>query len=101
MDLARLKTLTLKVPITLFDDDSVNRDKKWMPKDWFGTAKYGIFGDGRKTTKMSPPDNLTPWIIVQSKGVTKKGIEKISRSVNSTHLFSYYFSSPGKIKYKR
>ena len=89
------------MPIRLFDDDSVNRDKKWMPGDWFGTAKYGIFGDGRKTTKMSPPDNLTPWIIVQSKGVTKKGIEKISRSVNSTHLFSYYFSSPGKIKYKR
>ena len=29
----------------------------------------------------SPPDNLKQWIITQSKGFTKKGIEKISRSV--------------------
>ena len=30
---------------------------------------------------MSPPDNLMRWIITQSKGFTRKGIEKISRSM--------------------
>ena len=32
-----------------------------------------------KATERSPPDNLTRWIITQSKGFTKQGIEKISR----------------------
>ena len=36
-----------------------------------------------KATKRSPPDNLTRWIITQSKGFTKKGIEKISRFVRA------------------
>ena len=34
-----------------------------------------------KATKRSPPDNPSRWIIRQSKGFTRKGIEKISRSV--------------------
>ena len=42
---------------------------------------YGIFGQEVKTTERSPPDNLTRWVITQSKGFIKKGIEKISRSV--------------------
>ena len=36
-----------------------------------------------KATKRSPPDNLTRWIITQSKGFTMRGIEKISRSVRA------------------
>ena len=36
-----------------------------------------------KATERSPPENLTRWIITQSKGFTKKGIEKISRSVRA------------------
>ena len=32
---------------------------------------------------MSPPGNLTQWVITQSKGVTRKVIEKISRSVRA------------------
>ena len=34
-----------------------------------------------KATERSPLDNLTRWIITQSKGFTRKGVEKISRSV--------------------
>ena len=42
---------------------------------------YDIFGHEVKATERSSPDNLTQWIITQSKGFTKKGIEKVSRSV--------------------
>ena len=48
---------------------------------WFYTIDYDIFGDEVKATERSPPDNLTQWIITQSKGFTKKGIEKIGRSL--------------------
>ena len=52
-----------------------------MYGDWFYTADYAIFCHEVKTTERSPPDNHTGWIITQSKGFTKNGIEKISRSV--------------------
>ena len=52
-----------------------------MYEDWFYTIDYDIFGDEVKATERSPPDNLTQWIITQSKGFTKKGIEKIGRSL--------------------
>ena len=54
-----------------------------MHGDWFYATGYGIFGHEVKATKRSPPDNLTRWIITQSKGFTRKGIEKISRSVRA------------------
>ena len=41
----------------------------------------GVFGHEVKATGRSPPENLTRWIITQSKGFTKKGIEKINRSL--------------------
>ena len=63
------------------DDYGVDADETWMHGDWFYTTDYGIFGHGVKATDRSPPDNLTRWIITQSKGFTRKGIEKISRSV--------------------
>ena len=68
---------------SICDDYGVNADKIWMHGNWFYTTKYGIFGDGRKATKRSPPDNLIRWIITQSKGITRKGIGKISRSVRA------------------
>ena len=34
-------------------------------------------------TERSPPDNVTRWIITQSKGFTRKGIEKTSRFVKA------------------
>ena len=54
-----------------------------MHGDWFYTIDYAIFGHEVKATERSPPDNLTRCIITQSKGFTKKGIEKISRSVRA------------------
>ena len=54
-----------------------------MYGDWFYTIDYDIFGDEVKATERSPPDNLTRWIITQSKGFTKKGIEKIGRSLRA------------------
>ena len=54
-----------------------------MHGDWFYMTGYGIFGYDVKSTKRSPPDNLTRWIITQSKGFKRKGIEKISRSVRA------------------
>ena len=63
------------------DQYGVNPDETWMYGEWFYTTDYGIFGHEVKATERSPPDNLTRWIITQSKGFTRKGIEKISRSV--------------------
>ena len=54
-----------------------------MCGDWFYTIDYDIFGDEVKATERSPIDNLTRWIITQSKGFTKKGIEKIGRSLRA------------------
>ena len=54
-----------------------------MYGDWFYTTDYGIFAHEVKATERSPPDNLTRWIITKSKGFTRKGIEKISRSVSA------------------
>ena len=51
-----------------------------MYGDWIYTTDYAVFGHEVKATEMSLSDNLTQWIITQSKGFTKNGIEKISRS---------------------
>ena len=65
----------------------VNPDETWMFGDWFYTTGYGIFGDEAKATRRYPPDSLMRWIIAQSKHFTRKGIEKISRSVRAyVHL---------------
>ena len=52
-----------------------------MYGDLFYTTDYAIFSHKIKATERYPPDNLTRWIITYSKGFTKKGIEKISRSL--------------------
>ena len=54
-----------------------------MNGDWFYMTKYGVFGGGGKATERSPPDSLIWWIIAQSKGFTRKGIEKFSRSIRA------------------
>ena len=68
---------------SICDDYGVNADETWMHGDWFYTTGYEIFGHEVKAIKRSPPNNLTQWIITQSKGFTRKGIEKISRSVRA------------------
>ena len=65
------------------DDYGVDVNETCMHGDWFYTTDYAIFGNEVKATERSPPDNLTRWIITQSKGFTKKGIEQISRSVRA------------------
>ena len=81
---SKVKNGYIKSPYySICDGYGVDADKTWMYGDWFYTTGYGIFGHEVKATKRSPPDNLTRWIITQSKGFTRKGIEKISRSVRA------------------
>ena len=68
---------------SLCDYYFVDPIKTWMYGDWFYTTDYAIFGHEVKATERSPPDNLTRWIITQSKGFTKKSIKKISRPVRA------------------
>ena len=49
--------------------------------EWFYTTDYTIFGHEVNATERSPPDNLKRLIITESKGFTRKSIEKVSRSV--------------------
>ena len=42
-----------------------------------------VFGHEVKVIKTPPPGNLKRWIITQSKGLAREGIEKISRSVSA------------------
>ena len=54
--------------------------------DVWGLVLYNrlcYFGHEVKATERSPPGNLKQWIMPQSKGFTKRGIEKISRSVRA------------------
>ena len=68
---------------SICDDHGVDANETWMHGIWFYTTDYAIFGHEVKATERSPPDNLTRWIITQSKGFSKKGIEQISRSVRA------------------
>ena len=54
-----------------------------MNGDWFYTITYGNFGDCGKDTIRSPSDKFTPWMITQSKCFARKGIERLSRSVEA------------------
>ena len=65
------------------DDYGVDADETWMHGDWFYTTSYAIFTTGSKATKRSPPDDAGRWVITRSRGLTRKGIEKISRSVRA------------------
>ena len=68
---------------SICDDYDVDADETWMHGDWFYTTDYGIFGHEVKATKRSPLDNLIRLIRTQSKGFTRKGIEKVSKSVRT------------------
>ena len=68
---------------SICDDHGVDANETWMHGIWFYTTDYAIFGHEVKATERSPPDNLTRWIITQSKGFTRKSIEQISRSVRA------------------
>ena len=81
---SKVKNSYIKIDYySVCDDYDVNSDETWMHGDWFCTTDYGIFGHEIKATGRSPPENLTRWIIKQSRGFKRKGIEKISRSVRA------------------
>ena len=65
------------------DDYSVNPNETWIHGDWLCTTNYTIFTTRSKTTKRPPPDDVGRWVITRSRGLTRKGIEKISRSVRA------------------
>ena len=54
-----------------------------MHRDWFYMTSYAIFTTGSKATKRSPPDDVGRRIITCSRGLTRKNLEKISRSVRA------------------
>ena len=83
-DFSKVKNAYIKsVYYSICDDYGVDPSETWMYEDWFYTTDYAIFGHEVKATERSPPDNLTRWIMTQSKGFTKNAIEKISRSVRA------------------
>ena len=79
---------------SICDDCGVSGDEIWVHADWFYT-KLWYFWWWKKDYKRSSPDNLAWWINTQSKGFTRKGIERRS----GIRLFSSYVSGPGKIEY--
>ena len=80
----KVKNLYIKSEYySICDDCGVNVNEVWM-------TLCAVFGDGTKTTKMSPPDNLMQWIISQSKVFSRKCLEKVVSS---------YFPSSSKIEY--
>ena len=64
-------------------DYGVNPNETWMYGDWFYTTSYAIFTTELKATKSSPSDDVGRWIITRSRSLTRKDIEKISRSVRA------------------
>ena len=65
------------------DDFGVDWTKTWMYGDWFYMTDFAVFAHNVKVAERSPWDDLTRWIITQSKGFTRKGIDQISRSVTA------------------
>ena len=55
------------------DKYRVNADETWVNRD----------GGGEKALKRYLPENLIQWIITWSKGLTRKGTVKITRSVRA------------------
>ena len=81
---SKVKNAYIKsVYYSVCDGYGVDADETGMHGIWFYTTDYDVFGHEVKATERSPPDNLTQWIITQSKGFIRKGIEKISRSVRA------------------
>ena len=66
---------------SICDDYGANADEIWMNRNWFCTTAYCKFGDGGKATQSSPSENITRYIVTQSKDFTIKGIGKVSRSL--------------------
>ena len=68
---------------SICDEYGAGANETWMHEDWFYTTSYAIFTTRSKATKRSPSDDVGRWIVTRSRGLTRKGIEKISRSVRA------------------
>ena len=68
---------------SIYDEYGADANETWMHGDWFYMTSYAIFTTDSKATKRSPPDDVGRLIITRSRGLTRKGIEKISRSVRA------------------
>ena len=75
------------------NDYNVNPDETWLHDNWFYTTSYAVFTSELKATKRSPLDDVGRRIISRSKGLTRKGIEKISRSVRAYYILYLHLSS--------
>ena len=65
------------------NDYGINPNETWIHGDWFYMTSYAIFTTESKAIKRSPPDDVGRWVITRSRGLTRKDIEKISRSVTA------------------
>ena len=65
------------------DDYSVDRTKTWMYGDWFYMTDFAVFRHSIKAAERSRSDDVTRWLITQSKGFTRKGIDQINRFVRA------------------
>ena len=83
MDLVRWKIATLIVHIMLSVMIMALTQVKHGCMVIGYTTSYGIFTPGSKATKSSPPDDVGRWTVTRPRGLTRKGIEKISRSVRA------------------
>ena len=87
MVLEKLRILTLKVRITVFVIIMALMQMKHGCMGIGFIRQNMVFLVMEERLKRSPPNNLTRWIITQSKGFTRKDIEKIRRSVGAyVHL---------------
>ena len=57
--------------------------------DWFYIPPYGVFCDGTKLIKRSPPNKLLKRIITQYKTFARKDIEKVSKSLRAYIYFVF------------
>ena len=87
MVLAKLKIVISKVRISVFVMIMV------LVRMGYGSMKtdfirqyIAFFDDDEKATQRSPADNLTKWIITQSKDFMRKGIGKVSGSVRAYNM---------------
>lgn len=46
-------------------------------------AKYSVFNGGGKFSERSLSGNLTRWMFTQSKGLTRKGVEEVRKSMRA------------------
>lgn len=60
--------------------------------DWFSIGAYAVFDSRENATRRSSPHNIMWWIITQFKGFMRKGIAKVSRSMEEYEIYLFLTS---------